>query len=57
MNLLSNIFLLVFMFLANASFARHILIPMDDAQSNHLKSYGIAYWSLEREVEVQWLLN
>ena len=45
------------MFLANASFARHILIPMDDAQSNHLKSYGIAYWSLEREVEVQWLLN
>jgi hypothetical protein len=30
---------------------------MDNTQSNHLKAYGIAFWSLEREVEVQWLLN
>lgn len=30
---------------------------MDDTQSNHLKSYGIAYWTLERGVEVKWLLN
>lgn len=35
----------------------HILIPMDDQQQNHLKSYGIAYWTLEQEVEIQWLLN
>lgn len=34
-----------------------ILIPMDESQKNHLKSYGIAYWTLERGVEVKWLLN
>ena len=30
---------------------------MDDGQANHLKAYGVAYWALEREVEVEWLLN
>lgn len=34
-----------------------ILIPMDDKQKNHLKAYGIAYWILKNEVELQWLLN
>lgn len=34
-----------------------ILIPMDLTQKDHLKSYGIAYWALEREIEVSWLLN
>jgi len=29
----------------------------DEGQQDHLKAYGIAYWALEREVEVQWLLN
>ena len=37
--------------------ATQILIPMDESQKNHLKSYGIAYWALERDVEVKWLLN
>ena len=37
--------------------ANYLLIPMDDVQKNHLKAYGIAYWALEREVEVTWLLN
>ena len=30
---------------------------MDDVQKNHLKAYGIAYWILKQDVEVQWLLN
>lgn len=30
---------------------------MDESQKNHLKSYGIIYWSLEKQVEVKWLLN
>lgn len=30
---------------------------MDETQKNHLKSYGIAFWTLERGVEVKWLLN
>ena len=37
--------------------ASYILIPMDDKQSNHLKAYGVAYWVLEKEVKVDWLLN
>jgi len=37
--------------------ASHILLPMDEAQKNHLKSYGIAYWILTKEVNINWLLN
>lgn len=40
-----------------ASHAAYLLIPMDETQRNHLKAYGVAYWTLEREVEVSWLLN
>lgn len=34
-----------------------ILIPMDEKQNNHLKAYGIAFWMLEKEVVIDWLLN
>jgi hypothetical protein len=37
--------------------ASYILIPMDEAQRNHLKAYGITYWVLEKGIEAQWLLN
>ena len=37
--------------------ASYLLVPMDETQRNHLKAYGIAYFALEREVEVTWLLN
>lgn len=30
---------------------------MDLKQTNHLKAYGIAFWSLTHNVEVDWLLN
>lgn len=30
---------------------------MDESQDNHLKAYGVAYWSLEQGLEVEWLLN
>ena len=30
---------------------------MDDAQTNHLKAYGIAYLSIQKEIDVNWLLN
>ncbi len=30
---------------------------MDMKQSDHLKAYGIAYWALTRNIEVDWLLN
>lgn len=40
-----------------ASQAAYILIPMDKSQKEHLKAYGIAYWSLTKNIEIDWLLN
>jgi hypothetical protein len=37
--------------------ASSILLPMDEAQKDHLKSYGIAFWTLKNGEEVDWLLN
>ncbi|MCK5571766.1 MAG: asparagine synthetase B, partial [Bacteroidetes bacterium] len=34
-----------------------LLILMDLQQSDHLKAYGIAYWTLSRSMEIDWLLN
>ena len=39
-------------------YASYILIPMDaEGQKNHLKAYGITYWTLEKQQKVKWLLN
>ena len=51
------IFFIFFLFVAVAVKAAYMLIPMDNTQKNHLKAYGIAYWTLQRDVEVSWLLN
>ncbi|WP_373281632.1 asparagine synthetase B [Hymenobacter lutimineralis] len=40
-----------------AARANHVLIPMDQVQKEHLKAYGIAFWLLTKQVEVDWLLN
>lgn len=40
-----------------AANAAYILVPMDKSQKNHLKAYGVAYWILQKDVEVYWLLN
>nr|WP_197503528.1 MULTISPECIES: asparagine synthetase B [Bizionia] len=49
--------LLLFLFTLN-SFASYILIPMDaESQKNHLKAYGITYWTLDNQLKVNWLLN
>ena len=48
------LFLYSFCISVNASY---ILIPMDESQSNHLKAYGIAYYAIERDLTVDWLLN
>jgi len=34
-----------------------VLIPMDLQQTDHLKAYGIAYWALTKNLQVDWLLN
>ena len=37
--------------------ASNILIPMDKGQTNHLKAYGAAYWMLNNQLTIEWLLN
>ena len=34
-----------------------LLVPMDDAQSDHLKAYGLAFRLLERGGKAEWFLN
>lgn len=49
---------LFFALLWSSMQAIQILIPMDaDHQKEHLKAYGVAFWALERQVSVEWLLN
>src|SRR5450759_2447089 len=49
--------ILMLIVLVQTTNAAFILIPMDEKQSNHLKAYGITYWTLEQGIEVKWLLN
>ena len=48
---------LLMLLLSSQVMASYILIPMDDSQKNHLKAYGIAFWSLEQNIQISWLLN
>ena len=48
---------LILLLVSWQTFANSILIPMDDAQTNHLKAYGIAYTTLKSNTEIDWLLN
>ncbi len=51
-----SIFTLIVLFTLPA-LAQKILIPMDLKQTDHLKAYGVAFWALERSINVEWLLN
>lgn len=51
------IFIVLLICLSLNTLADKIIIPMDASQKNHLKAYGIAYWVLEQQEEVEWLLN
>ncbi len=37
--------------------AQHLLIPMDDAQQNHLKAYGLTFAALKTGSKAEWFLN
>jgi hypothetical protein len=43
--------------LGAAAHAAKILVPMDGSQRDHLKAYGVAFWALQRDVPIDWLLN
>ncbi len=49
--------LIIIFLLVSTAFSQSLLIPMDLTQSDHLKAYGVAYWMLSQEVNVEWLLN
>jgi len=51
------LFALVFCLPGMKTRAASMLIQMDQTQQNHLKAYGIAFWILQQEVEMHWLLN
>jgi hypothetical protein len=51
------LFLISFLFSVLLGRTTQILVPMDESQSNHLKAYGVAFWSLENDVVIEWLLN
>ncbi len=53
-----SLIFILFLFASINVFASYILIPMDaDTQKNHLKAYGITYWTLAKDIKVKWLLN
>lgn len=55
---MKSILLVIFLLISGSKvFALQILLPMNVTQKNHLKSYGIAYWILNKGGEVEWLLN
>ena len=54
---MKKLLILFFVTFSSWAVANSILIPMDEKQTNHLKAYGIAYWILRTEREVNWLLN
>src|SRR4051812_16943688 len=43
--------------IASASGAQRMLVPMDDAQQNHLKAYGLTYNAIKAGASAEWLLN
>ncbi len=49
--------LLVVAALSGSARAERVLIYMDLDQTDHLKAYGVAYWSLEQGFNAEWLLN
>ncbi|MGB0840020.1 MAG: hypothetical protein ACPGXL_07770 [Chitinophagales bacterium] len=41
----------------SSSNAAQLLLHMNEKQNDHLKAYGIAYYALDRGIDVDWLLN
>ncbi len=55
----TKIFLIIIsaILIASPVFSQKIFINMDLKQTDHLKAYGVAYWTLEQGINVEWLLN
>mgnify|MGYP006197388051 CR=1 FL=1 len=42
---------------AGPAAGQYLLAPMDEAQTNHLRAYGLTYHVLEAGQTAEWLLN
>ena len=52
------VLILVLSLFIKVGYSSYLLIPMDEGkQTNHLKAYGIAFWVLQNDIELEWLLN
>lgn len=49
--------LFIFLIFNSSLFGQYLLIPMDLTQTDHLKAYGVAYWTLSKNINIEWLLN
>ena len=49
--------ILLLSFSSQVSWGSQILVPMDETQTDHLKAYGLAFYVLENEIIIEWLLN
>jgi hypothetical protein len=47
----------VWLMLLPAISSARVLVPMDKAQADHLRAYGLMYWALEHGIHGEWLLN
>ena len=54
---MKRLIIIVISFLQLVAAADKLLIPMDQIQKDHLKAYGIAFWTLEKNINIEWLLN
>ena len=45
-----RLFIPTILLLIQFGFSQKILIPMDQAQKDHLKAYGTAYWILNENI-------
>jgi len=57
MKLRTVIFSVIFLLTTVYTYAAYLLIPMDMEQKNHLKAYGVAYFTIAKDIDVRWLLN
>ena len=56
-NMRLRLLFFIFFLCCSYSYATQILVFMGEKQKNHLKAYGIAYWAIEKDVSIEWLLN
>ncbi len=56
--MIKRLSIILFLLFSIRGFSTQLLIPMGNGeQKNHLKAYGIAFWTLEKDVAIEWLLN